>query len=68
MKLEQSISSSYMNLSPRAQVSRCLIANDDPFILFTASQTLSRHFGMIDKLENGRLAYEKVSTNEPHYY
>ncbi len=44
------------------------MANDDPFILFSTSQALSRHFTLVHSVENGKLALEKFMEKGTFYY
>ena len=74
LDLEQSVSFKYSIKPSRKSFEatdspvRCLLVNDDPFILFSAKQTLSRHFTEVDSKMNGKLAVDAVLARGPFYY
>ena len=41
------------------QVSRCLLANDDLFLLEAFKETLSKHFQFVDTVTNGQSAVQQ---------
>jgi len=43
---------------------RCLLANDNPFLLEAFKQALSKHFDLVETVENGQEAVNAV-TNQP---
>mmetsp|Transcript_44917 Transcript_44917/g.59626 ORF Transcript_44917/g.59626 Transcript_44917/m.59626 type:complete len:101 (-) Transcript_44917:565-867(-) len=55
-------------LSQSQRPNRCLLANDNTFLLMAFEQTLLPHFEIVDVFENGKEALEKVLLKRPSYY
>ena len=49
-------------------LNRCLLANDDPFLLAGYSGALSPHFDLIDNVVNGLEAVQAVKNNPPDHF
>ena len=50
------------------QVSRCLLANDDLFLLEAFKETLLKHFQFVDTVTNGQSAVERYLSKPQNYY
>ena len=49
-------------------LNKCLLVNDNLFLLHAFSATLNLHFDFVEKAQNGREACEKVMSHERNYY
>lgn len=59
---------SYSSVGIQAPQNRCLLANDNAFLLQAFAETLEVYFDQVDKAEDGKIAVDKVLAYEPNYY
>lgn len=52
----------------KRNLTRCLLANDNTFLLVAFEQTLKKHFDLVDTAEDGQKAVDHVKAHPPNYY
>lgn len=65
---EQSLNSPFEESNDAVSNFRCLISNDEPFILLTASSIASKYFSAVVTTENGLEALQEVQRHPLSYF